>query len=108
MGRNKDGGEKRACKSRSEHGLKQQSVFHQTWGMCSFKLLFCMCLCNPGGSDDSLLGSDEEEQELWEETQIGKGVKRQPGEQVRESINHIVIFLPLIIFFLIFLTFYFI
>ncbi|KAM7423888.1 hypothetical protein PAMA_000316 [Pampus argenteus] len=34
-----------------------------------------------GGSESSLLGSDEEEQELWEETQIGKGVKRQPGGQ---------------------------
>ncbi|XP_040919999.1 GC-rich sequence DNA-binding factor 2 [Toxotes jaculatrix] len=34
-----------------------------------------------GGSDDSLSGTDEEEQELWEETQIGKGVKRWPGEQ---------------------------
>ncbi|XP_023150164.1 GC-rich sequence DNA-binding factor 2 [Amphiprion ocellaris] len=34
-----------------------------------------------GGSDGSLSGSNEEEQELWEETQIGKGVKRRPGEQ---------------------------
>ncbi|XP_061601300.1 GC-rich sequence DNA-binding factor 2 [Cololabis saira] len=34
-----------------------------------------------GGSDDYLSGSDGEEQELWEETQIGKGVKRRPGEQ---------------------------
>ncbi|XP_077376040.1 intron Large complex component GCFC2 [Festucalex cinctus] len=34
-----------------------------------------------GGSDVSLSGSDEEEQELWEETQIGKGVKRHPGGQ---------------------------
>uniref|UniRef100_A0A7N6ASA4 GCF C-terminal domain-containing protein n=1 Tax=Anabas testudineus TaxID=64144 RepID=A0A7N6ASA4_ANATE len=34
-----------------------------------------------GGSDGSLSGTDGEEQELWEETQIGKGVKRQPGEQ---------------------------
>ncbi|KAM6943615.1 intron Large complex component GCFC2 [Xenentodon cancila] len=34
-----------------------------------------------GGSDDSLSGTDGEEQELWEETQIGKGVKRRPGEQ---------------------------
>lgn len=33
-----------------------------------------------GGSDGSLSGTDEE-QELWEETQIGKGVKRRPGEQ---------------------------
>nr|XP_057945817.1 GC-rich sequence DNA-binding factor 2 [Doryrhamphus excisus] len=32
-----------------------------------------------GGSDGSLSGTDEEEQELWEETQIGKGVKRRPG-----------------------------
>uniref|UniRef100_A0A7N6BFV9 GCF C-terminal domain-containing protein n=1 Tax=Anabas testudineus TaxID=64144 RepID=A0A7N6BFV9_ANATE len=30
-----------------------------------------------GGSDGSLSGTDGEEQELWEETQIGKGVKRQ-------------------------------
>ncbi|XP_028257565.1 intron Large complex component GCFC2 [Parambassis ranga] len=34
-----------------------------------------------GESDDSLSGSDAEEQELWEETQILKGFKRQPGEQ---------------------------
>ncbi|KAM7406296.1 hypothetical protein PAMP_000682 [Pampus punctatissimus] len=34
-----------------------------------------------GESEGSLLGSDEEEQELWEETQIGKGVKRRPGGQ---------------------------
>ncbi|KAM9765569.1 intron Large complex component GCFC2 isoform 1-T1 [Menidia menidia] len=34
-----------------------------------------------GGSDGSHSGIDEEEQELWEETQIGKGVKRRPGEQ---------------------------
>uniref|UniRef100_A0A3P9K1B1 GC-rich sequence DNA-binding factor 2 n=1 Tax=Oryzias latipes TaxID=8090 RepID=A0A3P9K1B1_ORYLA len=34
-----------------------------------------------GGSGDSLDGSDEEDQELWEQTQIGKGFKRQPGEQ---------------------------
>ncbi|KAM4744135.1 intron Large complex component GCFC2 isoform 2-T2 [Anableps anableps] len=34
-----------------------------------------------GGSDGSLSGTDEEEQELWEQTQIGKGVKRRPGEQ---------------------------
>uniref|UniRef100_A0A3Q3QDA0 GCF C-terminal domain-containing protein n=1 Tax=Monopterus albus TaxID=43700 RepID=A0A3Q3QDA0_MONAL len=33
------------------------------------------------GSDGSLSGTDGEEQELWEETQIGKGVKRRPGEQ---------------------------
>ncbi|XP_054626109.1 GC-rich sequence DNA-binding factor 2 [Dunckerocampus dactyliophorus] len=32
-----------------------------------------------GASDGSLSGTDEEEQELWEETQIGKGVKRRPG-----------------------------
>lgn len=35
-----------------------------------------------GGSESSLSGTDEE-QELWEETQIGKGFKRRPGEQVR-------------------------
>lgn len=34
-----------------------------------------------GGSDGSLSGTDGEEQELWEETQIGKGVKRRTGEQ---------------------------
>ncbi|XP_041798299.1 GC-rich sequence DNA-binding factor 2 isoform X2 [Chelmon rostratus] len=34
-----------------------------------------------GGSDGSLSGTDGEEQELWEETQIGKGVKRRPGEE---------------------------
>ncbi|XP_033477672.2 intron Large complex component GCFC2 isoform X2 [Epinephelus lanceolatus] len=33
------------------------------------------------GSDGSLSGTDGEEQELWEETQIEKGVKRRPGEQ---------------------------
>ncbi|XP_028293968.1 intron Large complex component GCFC2 isoform X2 [Gouania willdenowi] len=33
------------------------------------------------GSDGSLSETEEEEQELWEETQIGKGVKRRPGEQ---------------------------
>lgn len=41
-----------------------------------------MFVCNPGESDESLSGTDEEEQELWEETQIGKGVTRLPGEQV--------------------------
>ncbi|XP_077476119.1 intron Large complex component GCFC2 [Stigmatopora argus] len=34
-----------------------------------------------GGSVGSWSGSDEEEQELWEETQIGKGIKRPPGVQ---------------------------
>ncbi|XP_076012324.1 intron Large complex component GCFC2 [Genypterus blacodes] len=34
------------------------------------------------GSDGSMSDSSErEEQDLWEETQIGKGVKRRPGEQ---------------------------
>ncbi|CAN9506940.1 unnamed protein product [Ophioblennius macclurei] len=33
------------------------------------------------GSDCSFSGTDGEEQELWEETQIGKGVKRWPREQ---------------------------
>uniref|UniRef100_A0A671UVU4 GC-rich sequence DNA-binding factor 2 n=1 Tax=Sparus aurata TaxID=8175 RepID=A0A671UVU4_SPAAU len=33
------------------------------------------------GSDGSLSGSEGEEQELWEETQIVKGVKRHPGDQ---------------------------
>lgn len=44
---------------------------------CSFIFVF---KCK--GSDDSLSGSDEEEQQLWEETQLGKGVKGHPGEQV--------------------------
>lgn len=40
-------------------------------------------VCDLGGSDNgSLSGSDGEEQKLWEETQIGKGVKRCPGERV--------------------------
>ncbi|XP_034385311.1 GC-rich sequence DNA-binding factor 2 [Cyclopterus lumpus] len=34
-----------------------------------------------GESDGSRSGTDGEEQELWEETQIEKGVKRQPGGQ---------------------------
>ncbi|XP_037553440.1 GC-rich sequence DNA-binding factor 2 [Nematolebias whitei] len=34
-----------------------------------------------GGSDGSLSSTDAEEQELWEQTQIEKGVKRRPGEQ---------------------------
>uniref|UniRef100_A0A3Q3DLV2 GC-rich sequence DNA-binding factor 2 n=1 Tax=Hippocampus comes TaxID=109280 RepID=A0A3Q3DLV2_HIPCM len=34
-----------------------------------------------GESVGCLSGSDEEEQELWEETQIEKGVKRRPGGQ---------------------------
>ncbi|XP_015808253.3 intron Large complex component GCFC2 [Nothobranchius furzeri] len=34
-----------------------------------------------GGSDESLSGTDEEEQDLWEQTQIEKGFKRRPGEQ---------------------------
>ncbi|XP_041835433.1 GC-rich sequence DNA-binding factor 2 [Melanotaenia boesemani] len=34
-----------------------------------------------GGSEDSLSGPEGEEQELWEATQIGKGIKRQPREQ---------------------------
>lgn len=41
-----------------------------------------MFMCNLGASDGSLSGTEDEEQELWEETQIGKGVKRRPGEQV--------------------------
>lgn len=40
-----------------------------------------MFVCNVGESDDSLSGTDGEEQELWEETQIGKGVKRRTGDQ---------------------------
>ncbi|XP_037611610.1 GC-rich sequence DNA-binding factor 2 [Sebastes umbrosus] len=34
-----------------------------------------------GESDASFSGADEDEQELWEETQIEKGVKRRPGGQ---------------------------
>ncbi|CAL8243530.1 unnamed protein product [Lota lota] len=34
-----------------------------------------------GSSDESKSDSEEEEQKLWEETQICKGVKRRPGEQ---------------------------
>lgn len=49
-----------------------------------------MSLFNLGGSEGSVSGTDEEEQELWEETQIGKGVKRQPGEQVGRFIKHFV------------------
>lgn len=42
-----------------------------------------MFLCNLGGSDGgSLSGSEGEEQKLWEETQIGKGFKRRPGDRV--------------------------
>uniref|UniRef100_A0A668A175 GC-rich sequence DNA-binding factor 2 n=1 Tax=Myripristis murdjan TaxID=586833 RepID=A0A668A175_9TELE len=41
-----------------------------------------------GASDGSASDSSErEEQELWEETQIKKGVKRRPGGQVGESIQ---------------------
>ncbi|XP_030223068.1 GC-rich sequence DNA-binding factor 2-like [Gadus morhua] len=34
-----------------------------------------------GSSDESKSDSEEEEQKLWEETQIFKGLKRRPGEQ---------------------------
>ncbi|XP_031169909.1 GC-rich sequence DNA-binding factor 2 isoform X1 [Sander lucioperca] len=34
-----------------------------------------------GESDGSLSGADGEEQNIWEETQIEKGVKRRPGDQ---------------------------
>lgn len=61
-------------------GTWGEEVLHQNVRM--WDVLFCMCVCNLGGSDGSLSGSDGEEQELWEETQIGKGVKRRPGEQV--------------------------
>uniref|UniRef100_A0A3B5LYD6 GCF C-terminal domain-containing protein n=1 Tax=Xiphophorus couchianus TaxID=32473 RepID=A0A3B5LYD6_9TELE len=49
------------------------------------------------GSDGSLSATDEEEQELWEQTQIEKGVKRRPGEQVK---NKIKLFLPILLHFL--------
>ncbi|KAK7913352.1 hypothetical protein WMY93_013563 [Mugilogobius chulae] len=39
-----------------------------------------------GDSDDNLSGTDEE-QELWEETQIGKGLKRHPGGRVHQGVN---------------------
>uniref|UniRef100_A0A3Q2VYB9 GC-rich sequence DNA-binding factor 2 n=1 Tax=Haplochromis burtoni TaxID=8153 RepID=A0A3Q2VYB9_HAPBU len=42
-----------------------------------------------GESDSSRSGTDGEEQELWEETQIGKGVKRRPGEQRPINITFI-------------------
>lgn len=49
------------------------------------RVTVCLFMFNLGGSDDSLSDTDAEEQELWEETQIGKGVKRRPGEQVRRD-----------------------
>lgn len=61
------------------------------WDCVPSSVPSCVCLCNLGGSDGSLSGSDEEEQERWEEMQIGKGVKRQPGKQVRKSIKHPVV-----------------
>lgn len=45
-------------------------------------------MCESGGSDDSFSSTDGEEQELWEQTQIEKGVKRRPGEQVGRSTKH--------------------
>lgn len=47
-------------------------------------MFFFFFLSNLGGSDDG------EEQELWEETQIGKGVTRQLREQVLKSIKQLV------------------
>ncbi|XP_029980284.1 intron Large complex component GCFC2 isoform X2 [Sphaeramia orbicularis] len=44
-----------------------------------------------GGSNGSLSGTDGEDQEFWEETQIGKGVKRRTGQQSpsgSESSSH--------------------
>uniref|UniRef100_A0A3P8PBC9 GCF C-terminal domain-containing protein n=1 Tax=Astatotilapia calliptera TaxID=8154 RepID=A0A3P8PBC9_ASTCA len=41
-----------------------------------------------GESDGSRSGTDGEEQELWEETQIGKGVKRRPGEPINITFIH--------------------
>lgn len=50
-------------------------------------------MCYLLGSDGSLSGSEGEEQELWEETQIVKGVKRRPGEQVgRDPGSHLTPF----------------
>ena len=50
-----------------------------------------MFLYNLGESDGSLSGTDGEEQELWEETQIEKSVKRRPGEQVGMFIEHVIV-----------------
>uniref|UniRef100_A0A3B3ZD31 GCF C-terminal domain-containing protein n=1 Tax=Periophthalmus magnuspinnatus TaxID=409849 RepID=A0A3B3ZD31_9GOBI len=59
-----------------------------------------------GDSDDSMSGTDEE-QVLWEETQIGKGLKRRPGEQVNNCHLLLLILLILIIILLIVLSSYF-
>lgn len=64
----------------------------------SYEVFSVYFLCNKGGSDGSLSGTDGEEQELWEETQIGKGVKRQPGEQVGRCFCLICAFLLLSFF----------
>lgn len=47
-----------------------------------FEVYVCLFVCHIEGSDCSLSGTDGEEQELWEEMQISKGVKKRPGEQV--------------------------
>ena len=62
--------------------------------------------CNKGGSDGSLSGTDGEEQELWEETQIGKGVKRRPGEQVADCTKQrFLFFLPSLVLIILFFLF---
>ena len=48
------------------------------WTAVSLRVL---CV-GTGSSDESKSDSEEEEQKLWEETQIFKGLKRRPGEQV--------------------------
>lgn len=49
----------------------------------SYLCVYAMCVYLLGASDGSASDSSErEEQELWEETQIKKGVKRRPGGQV--------------------------
>ena len=45
-----------------------------------------MCF-GTGSSDESKSDSEEEEQKLWEETQIFKGLKRRPGEQVGTTFS---------------------
>uniref|UniRef100_A0A673BY13 GCF C-terminal domain-containing protein n=1 Tax=Sphaeramia orbicularis TaxID=375764 RepID=A0A673BY13_9TELE len=47
-----------------------------------------------GGSNGSLSGTDGEDQEFWEETQIGKGVKRRTGQQVEKTDLFVFFVLP--------------
>ena len=48
---------------------------------CAAVSLRVLCV-GTGSSDESKSDSEEEEQKLWEDTQIFKGLKRRPGEQV--------------------------